>query len=113
MNLKTIVLPSTGILLGGFLAAHWGAPHSVAISEQTRLALAKLGIHDFSGLAPREVFAWSALLTWKASQKLSNSRSPAGQGPCPEATLMCPWRPALTNSAPHERARRGAISIGI
>jgi len=24
-----------------------------------------LGIHDFSGLAPREVFSWSALLTPK------------------------------------------------
>jgi len=54
-----------GILLGGFLAAHWGAPQNVAISEQTRLALTRLGIHDFSGLAPREVFTWSALLTVK------------------------------------------------
>lgn len=54
-----------GILLGGFLASHWAAPHNVAISQQTRLALTKLGIHDFSGLAPREVFTWSALLTVK------------------------------------------------
>ena len=54
-----------GILLGGFLASHWAGPHNVAISEQTRLALTKLGIHDFSGLAPREVFTWSALLTVK------------------------------------------------
>jgi hypothetical protein len=54
-----------GILLGGFLSAHWGAPRDVAISEQTRLALARLGIHDFSGLVPRELFSWSALLTLK------------------------------------------------
>lgn len=54
-----------GILIGGFLAAHWGAAQNVAISGQTRLALERLGIHDFSGLAPREVFAWSALLTVK------------------------------------------------
>jgi hypothetical protein len=54
-----------GILAGGFLAAHWGAPRNVAISEQTRLALTRLGIHDFSGLAPHEVFTWSALLTLK------------------------------------------------
>jgi uncharacterized membrane protein YedE/YeeE len=54
-----------GILIGGFLAAHWSAMQNVAISEQTRLALAKLGIHDFSGFAPREVFTWSALLTVK------------------------------------------------
>jgi uncharacterized protein len=52
-----------GILVGGSLASHWGGSQNVAISEQTRLALTKLGIHDFSGLAPREVFAWSALLT--------------------------------------------------
>ncbi|MGA1986189.1 MAG: YeeE/YedE thiosulfate transporter family protein [Candidatus Sulfotelmatobacter sp.] len=52
-----------GILVGGFLASHWGGEQNVAISEQTRLALTKLGIHDFSGLAPRELFAWSALST--------------------------------------------------
>ena len=27
--------------------------------------MTRLGIHDFSGLAPREVFTWSALLTVK------------------------------------------------
>jgi hypothetical protein len=54
-----------GILIGGFLAAHWGETRNIAISEQTRLALARLHVHDFSGLAPREVFTWSALLTVK------------------------------------------------
>ena len=54
-----------GTGLGGFLASHWGASHDIQISEQTRLALTNLGIHDFSGLAPREVFTWSALLTLK------------------------------------------------
>ncbi len=52
-----------GILVGGFLASHWGDSQNVAISEQTRLALTKLGIHDFSGLAPRELFTWSPLLS--------------------------------------------------
>ena len=52
-----------GILVGGFLAAHWGPAQNVAISDQTRLALMRLGIHDFSGIAPREVFTWSALLS--------------------------------------------------
>jgi uncharacterized membrane protein YedE/YeeE len=51
-----------GILVGGFLASHWAGSREVAISEQTKLALTRLGIHDFSGLAPREVFSWSALL---------------------------------------------------
>jgi uncharacterized protein len=55
----------TGILLGGFLAAHWGGTHDTAISESTRFALARLGIHDFSGLAPREVFSWTVLFTLK------------------------------------------------
>jgi len=55
----------TGILIGGFLASHWAGPQNVAISEQTRLALSKVGIHDFSGLAPREVFSWSALFSLK------------------------------------------------
>jgi uncharacterized protein len=52
-----------GILLGGFLASHWGGSHNVAIAEPTKLALVRLGIQDFSGLAPHELFAWSALFT--------------------------------------------------
>lgn len=54
-----------GAGLGAFLAARWGGPQPVGISEQTRLALTSLGIHDFSGLAPAELFTWSALLTLK------------------------------------------------
>ena len=52
-------------MLGGFLASHGAGTHNVAISDQTRLALTKLGIHDFSGPVPIEVFTWSALLTVK------------------------------------------------
>ena len=52
-----------GALLGGYLSSQWTGPHDVQISEPTRLALTRLGIHEFSGLAPREVFNWSALLT--------------------------------------------------
>jgi uncharacterized protein len=52
-----------GILAGSFLASHSGTAHNIAISAQTKDALAKLGIHDFSGLMPREVFDWHALLT--------------------------------------------------
>jgi uncharacterized membrane protein YedE/YeeE len=52
-----------GTLIGGFLAAHWGVRHNIAISAQTRLSLAKLGIHDFSGVAPHELFTWHALFT--------------------------------------------------
>jgi len=52
-----------GVLIGGFIASHVGAAHPIAISAETKTALTKLGIHDFSGIAPREVFNWHALLT--------------------------------------------------
>ena len=52
-----------GVLIGGFLASHVGTVHNIAISEETRIALSRLGIHDFSGVAPHELFNWSALLT--------------------------------------------------
>lgn len=54
-----------GIFAGGLIAAHWGGHQDIAIADSTRLALTKLGIHDFSGLAPREVFSWPALLSLK------------------------------------------------
>jgi uncharacterized membrane protein YedE/YeeE len=54
-----------GIAVGGFLASQWSGPHNVEISEQTRLALTKLGLHDFSGLVPSELFTWAALITPK------------------------------------------------
>jgi uncharacterized protein len=49
-----------GIALGALLVAE---PRHVAISEQTRAALAALGIHDFSGFAPGELFSWAGLAT--------------------------------------------------
>jgi uncharacterized membrane protein YedE/YeeE len=52
-----------GTLLGGWLAVHWGTPHDVAISAQTRATLARIGLHDFNGFAPREVFTFHDLVT--------------------------------------------------
>jgi uncharacterized membrane protein YedE/YeeE len=52
-----------GVLIGGYLASHFGPQHVIAISDQTRTTLSGWGIHDFSGLAPRELFTWRALLT--------------------------------------------------
>jgi uncharacterized membrane protein YedE/YeeE len=40
-------------------------PLTVAISSGTIAALHQLGLHDLTGLAPREVFAWSAIFTLK------------------------------------------------
>jgi uncharacterized protein len=59
---------AVGILAGGFLAgALLGAGESVAISEATRAELAALGVTDFSGLAPVELFSWEALLSWQGA----------------------------------------------
>jgi uncharacterized membrane protein YedE/YeeE len=57
-----------GIVMGGFIAAHWlggGAP--VPISPRARADLQALGIRDFSGLVPPEVFSWRALLTLRGA----------------------------------------------
>ena len=51
-----------GVLVGGFLAAHIGQPHDVAISPATQAALTRLGLHNFSGVAPHEIFSWHAIL---------------------------------------------------
>lgn len=51
-----------GLVLGGFLAAVVGT-EDVAISEATRADLSALGLTDFSGLVPTELFSWSALTT--------------------------------------------------
>jgi uncharacterized protein len=54
-----------GVALGGFLAvALLGMPDAgQSISEATRTDLAALGVRDFSGLVPGDLFSWSALLS--------------------------------------------------
>ncbi|HET8656592.1 MAG TPA: YeeE/YedE thiosulfate transporter family protein [Longimicrobiaceae bacterium] len=52
-----------GIVIGGFLAGWvFANPDPVAISAATRSDLAALGIHDFTGLVPSDLFHWGALL---------------------------------------------------
>jgi uncharacterized membrane protein YedE/YeeE len=53
-----------GTVLGGYFASQW-SEGAIAISEETRSALTGLGIHDFSGIAPRELFSWEALGTMR------------------------------------------------
>ena len=55
----------SGIVLGAFVAVTWMGSGDVALSEHTREALTALGLHDLTGLVPREVFSWPALLTVK------------------------------------------------
>ena len=47
-----------GVLIGGFIAGTvLDHPDPVAISEATRADLTTLGLRDFSGLMPGEVFS--------------------------------------------------------
>ena len=53
-----------GICVGGFLAGFaFANPEPVAIAAATRAELAALGVTDFRGLVPAELFSWSSLLT--------------------------------------------------
>ncbi len=55
-----------GILLGGFIAATFiSNPNEITIAEETQAELAALGLTDFSGLLPRDIFSWENLLTSK------------------------------------------------
>ena len=59
-NLLFAVGAVAGGVAGGLLLAN---PEPVAISARTQADLLALGITDFTGLVPRELFAWSSLLT--------------------------------------------------
>jgi uncharacterized protein len=53
-----------GTIGGGFIAGWLLAnPEPIAISAQTRADLFALGIRDFTGLVPSDLFAWESLLT--------------------------------------------------
>ena len=53
-----------GIVIGGFIAASFlHNPDPIAISAATRADLVALGITDFRGLVPRELFSWENMLT--------------------------------------------------
>jgi uncharacterized protein len=55
-----------GIGLGGFLAGYvFANPEPVAIAASTRADLQALGVHDFRGLVPGDLFNWSSLLTFR------------------------------------------------
>lgn len=55
-----------GILGGGAIAALFlTADDAVALAPAARASIASLGIRDFSGLMPRELFNWEALTTWR------------------------------------------------
>lgn len=52
-----------GIVIGGVLAGYvFANPEPIAVSAATRESLSALGVRDFTGLVPADLFAWSALL---------------------------------------------------
>lgn len=55
-----------GIVVGGFIGGVLlRNPEPVAVSSRALADLAALGIHDFAGLVPTEIFHWGALLSLK------------------------------------------------
>lgn len=53
-----------GILIGGFIAAHYLAnPNPVQVNPALATELKSYGITDYSQLLPAEIFSWSSLLT--------------------------------------------------
>jgi uncharacterized protein len=55
----------SGIFAGAVAAWRLAPPDLLTLSPHTITALQGLGLHDLTGLAPREVFAWASLLTLK------------------------------------------------
>ena len=52
-----------GTVAGGYIGGVLLAAPGVPLSEHAQATLAQLGIHDLSGLVPRELFNWRALAT--------------------------------------------------
>lgn len=59
-NLAFVLGILAGGVVGGLLLAN---PDPIALSARTKADLTALGLHDFSGLVPRELFSWASLLT--------------------------------------------------
>jgi uncharacterized protein len=58
----------TGIVAGAAVSTLWLAwPEPIAISAATRAELTALGIRDFDGFVPQDVFAWESLLTLRGA----------------------------------------------
>jgi uncharacterized membrane protein YedE/YeeE len=55
-----------GVLIGGFIATQFLAnPNDFVLSNETRADLMGLGITDFSGLMPSDIFSWSSVFSAK------------------------------------------------
>jgi uncharacterized protein len=57
---------AVGIVLGAVIAGLWlRDPNPIALTPAARASIAALGVSDFTGAVPQELFNWSALLTWR------------------------------------------------
>jgi uncharacterized membrane protein YedE/YeeE len=55
-----------GILIGGFIAVHLlSNPEPIRIAESTKAQLSALGVKDFSGLMPNDIFGVDQIFTLK------------------------------------------------
>jgi uncharacterized protein len=54
-----------GVFIGAMLAAWLAPPEAIALSPRAVADLRAIGIHDFGGFAPREIFSWSGLATMR------------------------------------------------
>jgi uncharacterized protein len=52
-----------GIVAGSFITGQWLGTGPVRISPDTEAALVGMGVRDFGGLVPSDVFSWTQLLT--------------------------------------------------
>ena len=53
-----------GILIGGYIGGVLlSTPEPISIAAKTKAQLGALGVHDFAGLAPKELFNWAALMS--------------------------------------------------
>ena len=52
-----------GIMIGGWIGVRLLGTHDINISAETKSELGAMGLHDFSGLVPKELIGWRALLT--------------------------------------------------
>ena len=52
-----------GTMLGGFLGARYLSHPAMESAAATKRDLALLGIHDFTGFTPKEIFSWGSLAT--------------------------------------------------
>ena len=57
---------AAGIILGGFVASFYlSAAGPVSINPATTASLRKIGVQDFSGMLPKDIFNFHALLTMR------------------------------------------------